>query len=390
MVGMFNPSNSYDPSFVEAVVTNVDPVRFICTVKTTKGQYLNDVGWLLPAGSGSESSMHLAPTVNSRVVVCTSLSYPMIIGSMPRLGIPSGASASGTTLGVDPGSNSNITGGMVLHPDKPADFVPGDHVITTKGGGMLAVLVGGTIIAKASGLAQIMMSRFGDLVRVVARNFYRFSDASSEVSTNIRGRLYHWFGADTSLVRSKAGTEIYNEVYGDVSIAEYFRGNPSNSVTPPGVDTRIVKKWLTNGATVNYMTHTMYSSGKMFTEVNNVGYTTTLHDNAEWTTVCSSPAMGVWSEVKLLPISAFVNWNDFSSVYMDANKLEAKFGDVGLMHMDPNKLEIKFGTNCLIHMDSGKLQASFGANNLKIDGTSAILTVGAHSVGVDAAGTHLM
>lgn len=58
----------------------------------------------------------------------------------------------------------------------PADLMPGDRVIGARGGSLLSILAGGVASLKAGPLAQIVMSKWGDLVRIVSRNFEVFSD----------------------------------------------------------------------------------------------------------------------------------------------------------------------------------------------------------------------
>lgn len=295
-MGLFSPSLPYDRTVMEATVTNVDVQRFVCTVKTVRGQYFNEVPWLLPTGGSGKNGMHLCPSVGDQVVVSTGLTYPVIIGSLPRLGQPSTTltSMSGQELPADLGNNTNIKNGFVTNPAKPSDFTPGDHVITSEGGSILAVQANGSILAKASMLAQIFMSKFDDVVRVVARNWERMSDVSQQTSANVKGRLYEFMGWERKLARSKLGTYELQDVIGDVAAGEVLRGEPNGSTTLPSPDTRVRKYWLMDQAGNTRMVETLNEGGDLHLVIQDVPATTKAENdvtNASWQQKVTNPTV---------------------------------------------------------------------------------------------------
>lgn len=283
-----NSPHRYDSSFIEATVLHVDPVKFICSVKTINGKLFQEVKWLLPTGGYTESGMHFTPNVQDRVLISTSLGYPLILGCIPRVGTYNGetTSVTGATSTPDIGSDSNMGKGVSANPSKPSDFLPGDFMYTARGGSLLAVLSSGIAILKASSLAQIVMSKFEGLVRIVTRNYQRFSDSSSRVSTNMKGRLYEWFGADWDITHNRQSNERYQELYGDVAAGEVLKGVPDPDLVLPAQDTRIRKQWLRDVSGNVIMIETLYDDGSITFVVQNgagsIKSTTTSKPNGEW------------------------------------------------------------------------------------------------------------
>jgi hypothetical protein len=228
-------------SFTEGEVLTVDPLRFICSVKTTNGRTFTGVRWLLQSGGTSAVGIHSTPSIGDRVLVTTSLGYEVILGCIPSIDSPdiSTQSITGGSNTPDVGTDSSFRGGITADPKKPTDFLPGELVYTAKGGAQLGILAGGMAILKASTLSQIVMSKFEGLVRLVTRNYQRYSDASSRVSTNMKGRLYEFFGADWNVLNNRNSNERYQEIYGDVAAGEILLGNPSNTSALPVADTRV-------------------------------------------------------------------------------------------------------------------------------------------------------
>ena len=258
-----NSPHSYYSGFIEATVMSVDPVRFMCSVKTINNKIFQEVRWLLPTGGFTESGMHFTPNVQDRVLVATSLGYPLILGCIPRLGSYAGevSSATGAEPTPDIGTDSAVDGVAMANPSKPSDFSTGDFMYTTRGGSLIAVLTSGIAILKASTLAQIVMSRYDGLLRLVGRNYQRFSDASSRVAANMRGRLYEWFGVDWDINYNQSGRERYQEVYGDVAAGEVLRDYTASQTVPPAQDARIRKQWLKDASGNSIMIETLYNDG---------------------------------------------------------------------------------------------------------------------------------
>ena len=316
---MLNTPHSSSQFFVDGIVTAVDPIRFICSVKTSSGKMLSEVSWLLPTGGISETGMHITPNVQDKVLVSTSLGYPLILGCIPRMGNFNGEiqqmTGSGNT--IDLGYNSSL-GSLTNNPSKPSDFCPGDLVYTSKGGGMLAVLLGGISILKASTLSQIVLCKYEGLVRVVTRNYQRFSDASSRVSVNMKGRLYEYFTVDTDILRNQSGQERYHEAFGDIPAAEVLKASPSSSIVLPSVDTRIRKKWLQDASGKVLYAETLNQDGSITTLVKNAAgdiTSTTNITNILWSQTLISG--GKTANITISPSDITINYNGTTGKFSD-------------------------------------------------------------------------
>lgn len=307
-MGLFASSFPADSSSQEGVVLSVDPIRSVCSVRTFDGKLLPNVPWNLPS-----SQTHTSPEIGDTIVVDTSLSYPIITSFLsvaddsPENSFISISGNMSPTL--DAGNSSRIFGGIVRDPKKPTDFHTGDTVLTSEGGGLIALLRTGSVMLKASSLANIFMSKFGDLVRITGRNYKRFSDTSSRVAINLKGRMYEWFGVDWDLQRNKTNLERYNEAYGDILVAESMRGEPDAvAVTSLGSkDLRVRKRWLNNTTNTEVMIDTLFEDGKITVEiVNNGGDTIVTQDNSVWEVVVVN---GTTSRITVNPTHIDMNSN---------------------------------------------------------------------------------
>ena len=365
MSGLLNSPHSYDSNFIEATVTNVDPIRFVCAVKTIRGQFYSDVSWLLPTGGSGRSGVHFSPNVGDLVVITTSLSYPIIIGSLPRVGTPETqlTSQSGYELEVDAGGASNLRNGTSSNPNKPSDFAPGDFVLTSEGGGIFSMMANGSTLIKASPLAQVLISKFDDLVRIVARNWERLSDAGQQTVANVNGRLYEFMGWDRDLSRSKVALYELKDIIGDVSAGEILKGEPNPSVVVPSRDSRIRKYSLENHSGIDLMTEVLTDDGKIVVVVHNGGTTTTTHDNSKWE---SKVVNGTTSTVTILPGSIVINHNDLSIVTLDANKVRIDHKGVSLGYFDDAGVHLEHGGSTLDINASG-LQGNFSGHSMTIN-----------------------
>lgn len=370
MSGLFSSPHQYDSSFLEATVTNVDPIRFVCTVRTSRGQFFSEVPWLLPTGGSGKSGMHFSPSVGDQVVISTSLSYPIIIGSLPRLGVSSTqlSNMSGTGLGVDAGSSGNIKNGFTTNPNKPDDFAPGDHVITTEGGGIFSMFANGSALIKSSPLAQIFLSKFDDVVRVVARNWERFSDVGQQTAANVKGRLYEFVGWDRDLNRSKNSIYELKDIIGDVAVGELLKGEPNPEVTLPAKDSR-VRKYSLEQEGGEVMVETLTEDGKIVVVVHNGGTTTTTHDNSQWQ---SNVVNGTYSTITILPGSIFIDHNNVSKVLLNDSMVQVDHGGVSTGVFDASSVQLAHGGTTMALNSSG-IQANFSG----------------HFFNVDSAGVHL-
>lgn len=230
---MFDNPVKPDSRQDEGTVLQIDPKRQVCKVLTMAGQKLDNVQWLQPYGGNERHGDRITPRMGDKVLLSHGLGYPIIIGFLPRG--QSGSSSypiaiDGGAEQVDAGNYAPGGSGLKADASRSADMLLGDRVITSQGGGMIALLRAGSLVLRSSRAAEIVMSRLGDLVRVMSRNYEHFTDLSSDVYRNFRGRVYRYFGVTHLFSQSQAEDYQYHQYYGDTAAAEALK---TSYHTPP-------------------------------------------------------------------------------------------------------------------------------------------------------------
>ena len=248
---MFNTQSPIDRSIEEGSVTEVDVVRKVCKVKTLRGQALTGVRWMMSSGGSSREGDRITPVFGDSVVIHFGLGYPLIIGFLGKpdlittpfpLIINDGQAQDDTGNFTDSGKN------VIPDPNAPADMVVGDRIIGSTGGGILGLLRGGSVFLRSSPLAQIFMSKFDDLVRLVARNYELFTDVSSTVIKNLQGRVYSYTGYSITQQDAKVENYSFHQYAGDTAVAEAVKTGYADAGTLPAQNTIIYKEQVTTGS----------------------------------------------------------------------------------------------------------------------------------------------
>lgn len=244
---MLSSVTKIDNSFVEGIVLEVDEVYAFCKVRTTQGQILNDVQWLSLVGTGStQGGVYSVPQLEERVLISYHLGYPIILGSLPRIEAESSSGASIDESGdyqPPAGSLAPANSAVVSTPGTPAAYLPGDKAMVSEGGAVVAVLGGGSVLLKATPLAQIFLTRLGNYGRIVASNFEVHTDLHSDVVSNHEGRAYRYIAYGTDRNGAQAGKYTYTEIHGDTAAGEALGADYGNSnTTLPAANTTLVKR----------------------------------------------------------------------------------------------------------------------------------------------------
>jgi hypothetical protein len=269
---IFETSRSSDNRYFEGYVLAVDIKRAVCKIQTDYGQSLNGVPWI--------SSIYDSPEFTDRVLVISTLGYPIIVGILPRVGLPT-ETATPIDTGeseADPGNYSALSQNLVNDPLKPWDMVGGDKIFSNQMGGLFGLLRGGTFIAKASKLAQILISKYDDLVRIVGRNYEVFTDLSSDIIASVRGRVYRFIGYSDTLANGRGVVYKYREYYGDTVLGgllhgDYYGQTPSSFEALTAADAIIRKYKIVSGANTLFYQDLYHDTGRYYTKVQNVGAT---------------------------------------------------------------------------------------------------------------------
>ena len=228
----------------------MDIERGICKCIGDRGESYSNVLYLIPMG-GNGGGAGCYPVENSRVVIDTSLGQPVILGSLPSESLEPIKRSNINTQSIneeDLADYSDVYSNSVVRGTHPRDQRIGDQIYTSEGDGLFGLLRSGTFLAKASSTCQIILSRFGDIARIVSRNFEHFTDLDSTYKVSTRGRVYSIREIFRNPVKSRAeepNIEIYE---GDVAAAEAMGKEYSTVLladVPEVVDDDIVKKRYT-------------------------------------------------------------------------------------------------------------------------------------------------
>lgn len=198
--------------FFEAYVAGVDLKRSACKVRTDGGQTIHGVRWLKNAGGSNSYGDNAGPSEQDRVMI---MKLPgnqhWIFGYVPTL-TNDNAKSAGPALGaqgVVPEELANFSTAQsdTVSGDQsmPADQRPGDRSWTSHGGGMIALMRAGTVIAKASPTALFMLSPFDDVGRLVTRNWEHYTDVDSvrKISSGGAVSSVHEFFPTSARARSE-------------------------------------------------------------------------------------------------------------------------------------------------------------------------------------------
>jgi hypothetical protein len=337
---MFSNPTASDPLTEEGTVTEVDPIRKVCKVKTLSGQNLAGVLWSQPAGGASRGGDRITPLLGDRVIISNKLGYPIIDQFLPRLQ----SESTNTPLQIDRGDimvdtgNFSAAGKNVMGDQTaPKDMLVGDRIISSPGGGMLALLRAGTMLIRSSRLSEIVLSKLQDLVRISSRNFEHFTDASSEVVRNIKGRIYRYSGHSHKIADAKTEAYSYNEYIGDVALAETCKTDYSLSDDAPEATDIVYKEQILDRVTET-------SPELMKREISITGNHNLIVKSADGTL--------------------------FTHTFSSKDEVIVSYGDVNVIHINKDEISLKKnGDPCSVVMTDASILSTFKDGTVLMDDT---------------------
>jgi hypothetical protein len=349
---MFNNPTTPRYSLEEGTVIQIDHIRFLCKVRTTRGQILDAVTWVIPVGGSNRSGDRLLPMMGDRVLVEFGLGYPIIMGFLPRLQTQDGVNPISIVDDDSPPDTGNYSpeGGSVwADQNKPANLTTGDRIISSIGGNMLALLRSGLTIIRGSRSAEIVLSPLFSLVRVVSRNWEHFTDASTDVIKNYKNKVYRYVGYARTFLNAKIEAYNLHFYYGDVKAAETIKANYNNYSGNPASDNTIYKEQITGPLASS-------GTGELMRRILDI-------DGSEEVNITNG---NQFAKVTTKNDQLVLNWNNQCSITV-------KESEVHLIHKD--------GADIL--MNSSGIVNTFNAHTIKLEGTQATVIVGASTVAVD-------
>lgn len=362
-------------SFEEGSITEVDPIRKVCKVKTLSGQNLTGISWSQPSGGASRAGDRISPTFGDRVMVDSSLGYPIISMFLAKLQNADNTAPIRIDTGevlVDTGNFSPAGRNVLGDQNAPADLLVGDRVLSSPGGGLVALLRAGSILLRSSRFSEIFLCKLSDLVRISSRNFEHFTDVSSDVVRNIQGRIYRYVGYSKKINDAKVEAYTYNQYLGDVSLAEEFKTDYSSSNTLPEVTELIFKEQVldrTGSEAFEVMKRELSLDGTQ-------------------NQIISSPDKSVFTHIVCNKDEIQITYNDINVIKI--NKDEISFRKNG----DPRSIVITQDSILATHtdgtilMDNGKIITTFKGSTHTVDDSGIESKKGGAIHKVDAEGVH--
>ena len=381
-------SNPVTPSALvdEGTVIQVDPIRYFCKVRTLSGQVMHSVQWLLPHGGTSRAGDRFAPGIGDRVMLNFGLGYPVIVGFFPRLQSEDGATPMSISDGVeivDTGSYSPEGGSIWADQNKAKDGLQGDRIISSVGGSMLALLRAGAVLIRSNRGSELFLSNFKSLVRVVSRNWEHFSDVSSDVIKNFKGRVYRYVGYAPTFLQAKAEDYRLHFYYGDAKAAETVKTAYNTYSGTPPTDTVVYKEQITDlvsSVPRELMRRTVDLTGNQEVWITN---------GTHFTRVTSTPESLTmkWNDQNTFTIteaSIHAVHKDGADVIMDSNGIRATFGS-GNINMSSSSIVSTYGSGT-VTMDSTNITSQMGAGQAQVSASSTKIVNGSHAVTVTSGG----
>jgi hypothetical protein len=377
---MFNNSSEIDYLLDEGVVTEVDIVNRLCRVKTLRGQNLNAVPYLGDSGSATRAGTRSSPALGSRAILHSGLGYPLIIGFLPKLQAVDGAFPVSIDTGeqlVNTGSFSPASASVILDQNSPNDMSLGDNLTTSTGGGLLGVLRGGSILMRASRLAEIYVCKWDDLVRIVSRNWQHFTDVGIDVIYNLRNRVYRYAGYAQTFADSRTENYKYNQIIGDVSLGEVAMQDQFVS-DDPTLDNRIFKEEIVTGSSVS-------DTQLMKREIHLDGSQEIIVKNAD-----SSLITRIYETNGVVTITSSNGDNsNFTKVNLNKDEVQVTYKDVNVIKINNTQINLTKGSGPIINMTDSGITADFSGGEIKMHSGGIDSTFSGHFVKISSSGVAL-
>lgn len=346
---------------------------------------LQAVTWLAPTGNSGRGGDRTTPHVGDRVVVLFALGHSVILGSLPRVQGQEGSNP----INIHDGTGSVATGSygpssvMVGDQNKPTDLIQGDRVLVSAGAALIATLRGGSVVMRASRTAEVLMNKVLGLVRVFSSNWEHFSDVSSDVIKNWKGRVYRYIGYATTFADAKIENYHLHHYYGDTVAAEAIKTNYYlYSGTPAATSTIISKEQVTGMPNQELMRRTLDLSGNKEVYITNGTHFTRVNSTAEQLTFA-------WNDTNVADINANeikLNFNSVNTVTLTQSSIVVQNSAGNVITVDGNVINLVQKDGSTVLLNSTGITATKGGGTLLVSDSSCSLSNNGHAVTVTAGG----
>ncbi len=353
------------------VVTSVDTYRAVCTVKVVSGRSYTGVRWLTAIGADDVS-----PHIGDSVYVSYQTGFPLILGKKPNASTSAVPNADlGVTGTALPRISSTDMWGVSNNPDQTSGVLQKDKLWRV-GTSVFGLLRTGSIILKSHNLAQIILSKFDQSLRIVSRSYERFSDWGDEVVANFYGRVYRYVGFNRSLAASQNSIYEFEMIEGDVAAGEYAKTAPftsANSAPAQAANPELRKKTLSDSSYNPIMVESLKGDGSLTLTITQSGGTQN--------SIVQQTNNLVSSTVQTTATSGE------SKVTQQDAQWEVYIQGVTIV-VTPSSITSTVGGST-VTQTANSIVASIGATDLNLTGSQGVLSSNGHSVTVTSSGVAL-
>lgn len=201
------------------LVVAVDSLRMTATVLLGRENILEDVPFDSPVGPDGEGIFTI-PVPGWRAIVSKDAGAPSISRFVPMaystatlVEPQDGADEWSKTLnswlsvtGTSKIYRTNRGNGKSYRAQRPHDLLPGDSVMRTREGSMVAALRGGVSLIKATDLSQVIVNAVDDTTRVIGRNLDLMSEWGQASFSAKNGRTFFRLQGGNTITAQRGGS----------------------------------------------------------------------------------------------------------------------------------------------------------------------------------------
>lgn len=315
---------------------------------------LNRVRWLTGYGAGTRGGSTDGPVVGDEVLVNLSGGQPIIIGCLEKATSSPPSSPTSLAAGSSPPVTAMLGNSKVVRQGQygPTDSVPGDKIISSSGGGLIANLRDGTLLLRASRAAELVLHRLSGYVRLVSRSWDHYSDAHTESIHNLSGRVFKYQGYSPFSTESMSSTYRYHAYFGDVAAAESVKGEFFQFSGSPPVNTLLYKSQVTTTTGVELMRYTVSLTGDQESYVTRQG--------------------GSFTRTNQTPDQIRFSWNDEHYVLITQAKIEL-YRSGSTVTLNQENMTLNIG-NSTVTLTGSDINLNSSGHNVLINSSGVEVT----------------
>lgn len=226
--------------FVKATVTSFDPVTKMSKCRGEgSGRTYIDVGFARAVNDDSGT-----PKPGDRVALWEDNGQFWIVFKLDRISqkeekafVPDISPSGDSPISFSESTTLDDT--LAISRTNVEGAVPGDKILAARGGALIGVLLGGVVIARASALCSVIMSKADNILKIFVRNFEKHTSASSTVEACRYAKTYTYTEYYINQHDSDSSVPSVVTCHGNVSEGMFYKLSFRSTDPEPPTDTRV-------------------------------------------------------------------------------------------------------------------------------------------------------